>query len=231
MARSSTTDPLEKFRFRVSVIAIPPTLTGAVDFTSAVETVSGLLANTEIKGLAQQTAVLARLGFSAVTLPKIDINEMTYRENIDGNRFTKYPGLTRYEPVVLKRGVTTSRDLYDWLRLVNDEILLLSSSQELTLNTTKPTRQSENFRKDVIIEVLDREGNSIKGWYLFNAWPKSYKPGDDLDANSETKLVEELTLTYEICLELEGGLAGFAKELAKNAIIENFDKFKLPFTR
>lgn len=235
MARSAKEDPVEKFRFRVSVIAISPTLAGAVEtLPGVINTILGR--NDSQKSLAAQTRVFMRLGFSNVTLPRTTISEIPYRENIDHNRFTKQPGLVRYEPVLLKRGVTKNRDMYDWLRLVNDEIALLATAQELGKDSKYPTVQSEAFRKDVIIEVLDREGNPIKGWYLFNAWPTSYKPGDDLDAEAEQKLVEELTLTYELFLELEGGLAGFTKELAKNAV-EGFvnkltdPKLKLPFSR
>ena len=224
MSRSSKEDPIEKFRFRVAVIAIAPSLTGAVD------TLAGLVTNdSAIQDIAKQTRVLLRAGFSAVTLPRMNISEMTYRENIDGNRFTKYPGLSRYEPVVLKRGVTKNRDLYDWLRLVNDELALLVSAQELNKDYNHPTKQSENYRKDVIIEVLDREGKIVKGWYLINAWPSSYKPGDDLDASSDQKLIEEITLTYELFLELEGGLEGFAKEIAKN-VAQRIIDLSLPFS-
>lgn len=224
MARSSKEDPVEKFRFRVSVIAISPSLTGVVD------TLAGIIPATgDLGKIARQTRVLLRAGFSAVTLPRVTIGEMNYRENIDANRVTKYAGLSRYEPIILKRGVTKNRDLYDWLRLVNEELALLVSAQELSKNYGKPTQQSENYRKDVIIEVLDREGEVVKGWYLINAWPSSYKPGDDLDAQSDQKLVEELTLTYELFLELEGGLVGLAKEIAKNAVQQAIN-LKLPFT-
>jgi phage tail-like protein len=220
MARSSTQDPLEKFRFRVTVIAVSPDLNGIAETVGAFSS-----ADTAAKKLA----VMLRLGFSEVTLPRTTISEIPYRENIDGYRFQKTPGLVRYEPVTLKRGVTKSRDLYDWLRLVNDELALLGVANELTGNVRKGPRQSEGFRKDVVIEVLDREGKPVKGWYLFNSWPTSYKPGDDLNAQAEDKLVEELTLTYELFLELEGGLKGFGKEILKNLGEMVVDS--LPFTR
>jgi len=220
MARSSTSDPIEKFRFKITVIAVSPSLNGVA------ETIGALSASGTA---AKPLAVLMRMGFSEITLPRTTISEIPYRENIDGFRFTKTPGLVRYEPVTLKRGVTKSRELYDWLRLVNDELALLSVANELSKDFTKGPKQSENFRKDVVIEVLNREGVAIKGWYLFNAWPTSYKPGDDLNAQSEEKLVEELTLTYELFLELEGGIGGFSKEILKN--IGELVVDQLPFTR
>jgi phage tail-like protein len=221
MARSSTKDPIEKFRFKLTVVAVSPSLNGVV------ETLSSFAA--ENNDAAKNFAVLLRMGFSEITLPRSTISEIPYRENIDGYRFQKTPGLVRYEPVTLKRGVTNNRDLYDWLRLVNDELVLLSTANELTGNVRKGPRQSENFRKDVIIEVLDREGNPVKGWYLFNAWPTTYKPGDDLNAQSEEKLVEELALTYELFLEVDQGIKGFLKEISKNLGEMVIDS--LPFTR
>ena len=206
MARSSKSDPVEKFRFRVTVLSIDLSVTGAIDALSNIG--SGQHAGLKL---------ISRAGFSKVSTPKATINEINYRENIDNTRFIKVPGLAKYDPVTLSRGVTTNRNLYDWYRLVNEEIALLATAQELSKDAQFSIAQSDTFRKDVIIEVLDREGKPVKSWYLFNAWPISYSPGNDLDASSEEKLVEDLTLTYEFFLELEGGLEGFTKEMLKGA--------------
>ncbi len=226
MSRSSKADPVEKFRFKVTVISIDLSLNGVFD------TVAGAIG-------ANPFAVIARAGFSEVTLPKVNINEMTYRENIDAQRSSKIPGLTKYDPITLKRGVTKSRDLYDWYRLVNDESLLLASAQELSRDARIAPVQNDNFRKDVIIEVMDRSGTTVKAWQLFNAFPTGYKGGDDLNASDEAKLVEELTLTYEFFLELEGASAAdFGRELAKGAalagvgaLVDTFLGKSNPFTR
>ena len=232
MARSSTQDPIEKFRFRITVIAISPSLNGAVETIAALASASESN-DPKVTEYAKKLKAISRAGFSEVTLPRQTVSEIPYRENIDAFRFIKVPGLVRYEPVTLKRGVTASRDLYDWLRQVNDESALLVVANELNMNVKKGPKQSENFRKDVIIEVLDREGQPIKGWYLFNTWPTSYKPGDDLNAKTEEKLIEETTLTYEVFMELEGGLKGFAKEIAKGAVEAAIDAYadKIPWGR
>lgn len=207
MARSQSKDPIEKFRFRVTVIAIDLSVTGGLD------TIAGLSSSGTF--FKEKLAVVSRAGFSQVSLPKANVGEITYRENIDNLRSIKVPGLVKFDPVTLSRGVTASRDLYDWYRLVNDELALLSVANELGRDSVKAPIQNDNFRKDVIIESLNREGEPVKAWYLFNAWPTVYVPGNDLDASSEEKLVESLTLTYEHFLELEGGLDGLAKELAR----------------
>lgn len=230
MARSSTKDPVEKFRFKVSVLSVDASLTGAV------ETIAAFSApNNDLKKLA----ILSRAGFSEVQLPKVNITEISYRENIDNQRFSKIPGLVKYDPVTLRRGVTRSRDFYDWYRLVNEELALTSVAQELNQDAKYTPVQSENFRKDMIIEVMDRSGQTVKAWYLFNCWPISYKPGNDLSASSEEKLIEELTLTYEYFLETEvkqGENVGsaIARELAKGVVLTGVSAVlnkALPFLR
>lgn len=209
MARSHSKDPIEKFRFRVTVVALDLSVTGGLD---TIARLSG--SGTFFK---EKFAVVSRAGFSQVSLPKANVGEITYRENIDNQRSIKVPGLVKFDPVTLSRGVTASRDLYDWYRLVNDELALLSVANELASSTNSIPIQNDNYRKDVVIEVLNRKGEPVKAWYLFNAWPTVYVPGNDLDASSEEKLVESLTLTYEHFIELEGGLDGLAKELARGA--------------
>jgi phage tail-like protein len=207
MARSSSDDPVEKFRFRVTVISLD------LSVTAAIETIAGLSAGST--AFKDKLAIFSRAGFSSVTMPKANIGEMTYRENIDNLRSIKVAGLAKFDPITLTRGVTKNRDMYEWYRLVNEEIALLSVAGELARDTQFSPAQSDNYRKDVILEVLDRQGQPIKAWYLFNAWPSVYNPGNDLNASSEEKLIESLTLTYEYFIELEGGPDGFAKEIAK----------------
>ncbi len=211
MARSSTQDPVDKFRFRVTVISLD------ISADAAISTIAGLSSGGTF--FKERLAVISRSGFSAVSLPKATIGEITYRENIDNLRSVKIAGLAKYEPITLSRGVTKNGDLYDWYRLVNNESALLSVASELSKDSVLSPAQSDNYRKDVIIEVLNRSGEPVKAWYLFNAWPSGYIPGNDLDASAEEKLVETLTLTYEHFLELDGGPDGFVKELAKGAAI------------
>ena len=230
MARSSTKDPVEKFRFKVTVVTVDASLTGAVETIAAL---SG--PNNDLNKLA----VLSRAGFSEVQLPKANISEIPYRENIDNQRFSKIPGLVKYDPISLRRGVTRSRDFYDWYRLVNEELALTNVAQELSKDAKFSPVQSENFRKDMIVEVMDRSGQTVKAWYMFNCWPIAYKPGNDLTANSEEKLIEEITLTYEYFLETEVRQgedvgAAIARELAKSAFLmaSGTTAFsKLPFVR
>lgn len=211
MARPSTADPVEKFRFSVQVISVDLSITAGIDafanfaFSDDQSNVAGLL-------------VLSRSGFNEIELPSVEIPEITWRENIDAQRFIKLPGLAKYKPVVLKRGVTDSRDLYNWYRLVNNDLLLNNVSTELGFNKIKAPNQNGNFRKEVIITVHNRFGEEVKKWILFNAFPSSFTPGNNLNASLNEKLIEELSLSYEYFIELTGGNDSFSKELARDAI-------------
>lgn len=212
MARTASNDPLEKFRFRVTVVSLD------LSVDSAITTIAGLSSGGTVAN--DRLAILNRAGFSKIApMPKATVKAMTYRENIDNLRSIKVPGLVTYNDVTLSRGVTQNRNLYDWFRLVNEEIALLTAANEFVRDQNFVPTQSATFRKDVIIEVLDREGTPVKAWYLFNAWPTSYTPGDSLDASDESKLVEEITLTYENFIELEGGADGLANEIAKGLAV------------
>ena len=229
MARVSTDDPIEKFRFKIIVLSVDLSVTGGIDAlaAAATQTFGGGLT----KNIGKTLSLISRAGFSEVTLPKLNINEVSYRENIDNNRFSKSPGLITYEPVTLKRGVTSSRNLYDWYRLIQDDTAFMSTARELTSSKNFTVGQTDKFRKEVIIEVYNRAGEITKRWILFNAWPISYKGGDDLSASDDSsKLVEEITLTYEFFLELEGGTMGFVKDAIESAVTHIADGgFKIPF--
>jgi len=224
MARSASVDPIEKFRFNVTVLNLD------ISTTAAAETLATALVEfggTDARGVGKYFSILGRAGFASVTPPKLTTTVMEYRENLDNFRITKAAGITRYEPVTLSRGVTDgifSRDLYNWHRLVNNEMALMSVSNELTRDVNIVPKQKLEYRRDVVISVQDREGKSIKQWILFNAWPIAYTPGDSLDALSNDKLIEDLTLTYEFFIELEGGLDGFIKETLRDSIEDQLDK-------
>ena len=220
MARSSAEDPIEKFRFTVTVLSLDLSITGAID---ALAIATPAINNIPLFGkrAAAGFSVLSKNGFSEITLPKVNISEINYRENTDSQRFIKIPGLARYEPIILRRGVTNNRNLYNWYRLVNDDTILRASVSELSQDKISPPAQTDTFRKEILITAYNRNGIVTKQWMLFNAFPISYKGGNDFKADTEEKLIEEITLTYESFLEVAGGksgLAGFFEELAKDSI-------------
>ena len=185
MARSATEDVYDKFRFKVTFIDLQPNgLTGSGAGTAFNNTISA--------------------GFSEVTVPKVSINTRTYRENIDSPRRIKAAGLVAYEPVTFRRGkVTDNRELYNWLKLVNNDINTISPINDLLAAQNFIPVLPADYRRDVVIQLIDREGVTRRAWFLFNAFPKEYKGGNDFNATDEEKLIEELTIEYEAFVEAE----------------------------
>lgn len=98
-------------------------------------------------------------------------------ENREGGPLTpyKYPGLTHYSNIVLKRGLTEDRRLYDW-------------HQEVADGTVKRTNGS--------IIGLDRAGHEVSRWEFYNAWPCKYV-APTFNSEAADIAVETLELAHE----------------------------------
>lgn len=180
MARSAVSDPLEKFRFQVTWTATPE---GVDDQGEKVP------------------AVLVRAGFHDFQMPKRSTNKIDYRDGIDPDINQKSPGLSSMEDVVLSRGlladpdVALSNEFYDWMRLVHSPTAGHKTRAALD---GRGVAASNDYRKDVTVQQLDREGAIVKQWTMFQAWPVNFVPGGDLNASEDgEKSLEQLTLTYE----------------------------------
>lgn len=218
MARSSNIDTVETFRFDVRIISV--------------SLAPGNLANNFKGGSVTQ---FSRVGFATMTTPEFQNNVVEYRENTDNYYMRKIPGLGRFNDITMSRGVLAAptseglvdprKDFYRWVTRVNAPNPALSTLNEFT-NTSNNSilRQSENFRKDMVIILRDREGKAARRWYILNAFPVNYKGSTDLDANSEAKSIESLTVSYELAFELPS-VADAAKELIANITDSPFADF------
>lgn len=210
MARPASSDPLDRFRFRVTFV------------TSNAQSGALTILKT-IKGEGDDLKDSISAGFSEVEIPTSNITEITYRENIQPNRLMKKPGLTRYDPIVLKKGATLSRELYDWYKLVSNDAIGYSIAGTLVNALSIPPVYPALFRKDLIITALDRAGNAAKSWVVLDAFPIGYKGGNNFDASSSEKLIAELTITFESFVEISGddlqALQDEANDAAKSASI------------
>lgn len=206
MARSSSVDAVEKFRFSVFVFN--------VSFNPA--------------SLAQNFTGFLRAGFSEVGMPRQNTNAIEYRENIDATHPQLVAGLTRYEPITLKRGVTSNSDFFRWTKDVHNASITTTGILRGRSDSLPPS-ETEAYRRDVLIIVYGRGGaqqvddptgvgqrlinvadaattgfglssfgDAKKAWLLRDAWVSSYKPGDDLSSTEDDrKLIEEIELRYE----------------------------------
>lgn len=123
----------------------------------------------EIDGIAQAS-------FSECTGLRVEVDVIEYREGGDDlSSVRKLPGRSKVGDITLKRGITKSKELQDWLEAVLKGV---------------------TDRKDGVIILLDDERKPIARWKFFNAFPRKWE-GPNLDAKGSDVAIETLTLCCE----------------------------------
>jgi len=114
--------------------------------------------------------------FSEVCGLEISIEVVDYRAG-DARTSTeqKLPGLTKFNNVTLKRGLTRDLALWNWINAAT------------TGNVS---------RRSVGIILLDQTDNPVLRWQLRNAWPCKWS-GPILNAGCSEVAMEELELAHE----------------------------------
>jgi len=190
MARSAAVDPLEKFRFIV---------TWSND------------------GDNEPTA-LVRAGFHDVSSPKRTTTKGTYRDGVDPDVPQLFAGLSNMEDVTLSRGLLIddlNNEMYKWMSAVHRPTSGHLAREAVDARASDAA--SNTYRKDVTITMLDREGNAARKWTLYQAWPQSFTPGSDLNADEDgEKSLESITLAYEDFKEIQP--SGTEEKAVSNAV-------------
>lgn len=98
-------------------------------------------------------------------------------EYTDGDDLSvrKRPGRTRYANIVLRRGYTNTKELWDWYKAVID---------------------GKVERKAGSVILCGDDGKEIMRYNFFEAWPCRWK-GLELDAGKTGALIEELEIAVE----------------------------------
>jgi phage tail-like protein len=91
---------------------------------------------------------------------------------------TKIPGEAKYSEIVLKRGFTPNKKLYDWF----DSVLKGGS----------PT-----MRRTGSVILYTRDGEEAVRFNFDNMWPSKIT-ASDLSVGSEEVMIEELTMQHEL---------------------------------
>ncbi len=125
-------------------------------------------------------------GVSSVSGLRRVTEVIQHREGGDPSVQRLSPGLTRFEPVRLERGVTHDRDFEDWANKV--WAVGRGAGQEVSL---------ADFRKDVVLELYNEAGQLAIAYKLYRCWPSEYQAVPDLDANMSGVAMQVLVLETE----------------------------------
>ena len=113
-------------------------------------------------------------GFSECSGLSSEVSIVEYREGSD-HLVRKLPGQRKFGNITLKRGITDSRELYDWhLNILN----------------------GVSDRRSGAIILMDDARNDKVRWRFFEAFPQKYE-GPLLNAKGNEVAIETLTLCCE----------------------------------
>jgi phage tail-like protein len=111
---------------------------------------------------------------------------ITHREGGDPSTSRKSPGRTEYEPITLERGVTHDPEFDKWAKKVWN--FGAGRGAEVSL---------KDFRKDIIIELLNESGQVALSYYVYRCWVSEYQALSDLDANANAIAIQHIKLENE----------------------------------
>lgn len=115
-------------------------------------------------------------GFSEASGFDASIDVIEYREgDMTAETPMKIPGLKKYGNITLKKGLTDSRVMYDWL------------ASGLT---------GEVERKTVTLTLLNETQAPVASWQIINAWPTKYT-APDFNATASEIAIETVEIAHE----------------------------------
>jgi phage tail-like protein len=125
-------------------------------------------------------------GVSKVSGLKRSTEVVEHREGGDPSTAHKSPGRTKFEAITLERGVTQDTDFEAWANKVWKLGASLGSEVALA-----------DFRKDIIIELLNEAGQVVHAYKVYRCWPSDYEALSDLDAQAGAIAIEHIKLENE----------------------------------
>jgi phage tail-like protein len=125
-------------------------------------------------------------GVSSVSPLRRTTDVISYRNGSEPSLARKVPGRTNFDPITLERGLTHDAEFEEWANKVWRLGAGLGSEVSLA-----------NFRKDIVLELLNEAGQVVKAYVVYRCWPSEYQALPGLDANAGEVAIEKLVLEHE----------------------------------
>jgi phage tail-like protein len=123
-------------------------------------------------------------GVSKVGALKRTTELVSHREGGDGSTPRLSPGASKFDPITLERGISFAPEFEAWANMV------YSTEGDGAVSLA-------NFRKDILIELLNLQGTVVRAYRVFRCWVSEYTALPELDANANAIAFETLTLQNE----------------------------------
>jgi phage tail-like protein len=123
-------------------------------------------------------------GVSKISALKRSTEPVTHREGGDPSTSRVSPSVWKFEPITLERGVTHDPDFEAW-------------ANRIYSTDGDPAISLENFRKDIIIELLNEQAAVAKSYKVYRCWVSEYQALPELDANAHAVAIEHMVIQNE----------------------------------
>jgi phage tail-like protein len=124
-------------------------------------------------------------GLKKMSVLKKSTEAVKWRSAGDPAHERVMPGGTSYEPVTLEQGLTHDPVFENWANLVNS----IQGNAAMSL---------VNYRKDLVINVLNLQGAIAISYQLFRAWVSEYQALPEFDAGAMNAVgIQSITLQHE----------------------------------
>jgi phage tail-like protein len=123
-------------------------------------------------------------GVSKIGALKQSTEPVTHREGGDPSTSRVSPSTWKFEPITLERGLTHDPEFESWAKLIYNT----DGDASISL---------KNFRKDLIIELLNEQGTVAKAYKVYRCWVSEYQALPELDSNANAVAIESMTLQNE----------------------------------
>jgi phage tail-like protein len=121
---------------------------------------------------------------SKVTALKRSSDVIEYKEG-GYNIILKGLGRTKYDAITLERGVTQDLDFITWA----------DAAQKL--DQGHPTTSLANLRQEIRLQLLNEEGQAVRGFIIHRCWVSEFQALPDLDAGANAIALEHIKLENE----------------------------------
>jgi phage tail-like protein len=125
-------------------------------------------------------------GISKVGALKRTTEVVEHREGGDPSTSRFSPGRSKFEPIMLERGVTHDTEFEKWANKVWNLGSGLGAEVSLA-----------DFRKDIIVEMMNEAGQVAIAYRIYRCWVSEFTAIPELDANANAIAIQSIQLQNE----------------------------------
>ena len=134
---------------------------------------------------------VAFAGFQKCSALEAEVAKIEYSEG--GTLIpNKSAGRITVSDLTLERGATSDGDLFNWFKTVVDQTADAGGGAGGFGSGLK----EPDFKRDLDIVQLDRDGDELRRWTVTGAWPTKFS-GGEWDNESDENVIESVTLAID----------------------------------